>query len=72
MGFRTSPISELVLENVFVPDRNIIGKPGGGAPVFAESMDWERALLGACHLGSMQRLLEGRSAIPAAESRLGS
>jgi alkylation response protein AidB-like acyl-CoA dehydrogenase len=59
MGLRTSPISELVLEDVFVPDGNIVGKVGGGAPVFAESMDWERALLGACHLGSMQRLLEG-------------
>ena len=59
MGLRTSPISELVLEDVFVPDGNIVGNVGGGAPVFAESMDWERALLGACHLGSMQRLLEG-------------
>jgi alkylation response protein AidB-like acyl-CoA dehydrogenase len=59
MGLRTSPISELVLDDVFVPDGNVIGKPGGGGPVFAESMDWERALLGACHLGTMQRLLEG-------------
>src|SRR5688572_19580325 len=46
MGLRTSPISELVLDDVFVPDRNVIGRPGGGGPVFAESMDWERALLG--------------------------
>jgi len=59
MGLRTSPISELVLDQVFVPEANIIGKVGGGGPIFAESMDWERALLGACHLGSMQRLLEG-------------
>ena len=59
MGLRTSPISELVLDDVFVPDENVIGKPGGGGPVFAESMDWERALLGACHLGTMQRVLEG-------------
>lgn len=59
MGTRTSPISELVLDNVLVPRRNIIGKAGGGGPIFAESMDWERALLGACHIGSMQRLLEG-------------
>jgi alkylation response protein AidB-like acyl-CoA dehydrogenase len=59
MGLRTSPMSELVLEDVFVPDGNIVGNVGGGAPVFAESMDWERALLAACHLGSMQRLLEG-------------
>jgi alkylation response protein AidB-like acyl-CoA dehydrogenase len=59
MGLRTSPISELVLDDVFVPDENVIGRPGGGGPVFAESMDWERALLGACHLGTMQRVLEG-------------
>jgi alkylation response protein AidB-like acyl-CoA dehydrogenase len=59
MGLRTSPISELVLDNVFVPEQNVIGRVGGGGPIFAESMDWERALLGACHLGSMQRLLEG-------------
>ena len=58
MGLRTSPISELVLDNVFVPDQNVIGRLGGGGPVFAESMDWERALLGACHIGAMQRLLE--------------
>jgi alkylation response protein AidB-like acyl-CoA dehydrogenase len=59
MGLRTSPISELVFDNVFVPERNVIGKSGGGGPVFAQSMDWERALLGACHVGAMQRLLEG-------------
>lgn len=59
MGLRTSPISELVLDSVFVPAQNVIGRPGGGGPVFAESMDWERALLGACHIGAMQRLLEG-------------
>jgi L-prolyl-PCP dehydrogenase len=59
MGTRTSPISELLLDGVFVPEQNVIGKPGGGGPVFAESMDWERALLGACHVGAMQRLLEG-------------
>src|SRR5262249_26558212 len=41
MGLRTSPISELLIDNVFVPEQNVIGRPGGGGPVFAESMDWE-------------------------------
>src|SRR3546814_14910420 len=59
MGLRTSPIGELLFEDVYVPEGNVIGRAGGGAPVFAESMDWERALLVACHVGSMQRLLEG-------------
>lgn len=59
MGLRSSPIGELLFDDVFVPEENVIGRVGGGAPVFAESMDWERALLGACHVGTMQRILEG-------------
>lgn len=58
MGLRTSPISELLFNNVFVPHDRVLGAVGGGAPLFTESMDWERALLVACHLGTMQRLLE--------------
>jgi alkylation response protein AidB-like acyl-CoA dehydrogenase len=58
MGTRTSPISELILDDVYVPESEVVGKLGGGGPIFAESMDWERALLGACHVGAMHRLLE--------------
>jgi alkylation response protein AidB-like acyl-CoA dehydrogenase len=58
LGLRTSPISEMVYDNVFVPREDVLGPVGGGAPIFAQSMDWERALLGASHLGTMQRLLE--------------
>jgi alkylation response protein AidB-like acyl-CoA dehydrogenase len=58
MGLRTCSIGELVLEDVFVPEENVLGGVGGGAPIFAQSMDWERALLVATHVGKMQRLLE--------------
>jgi alkylation response protein AidB-like acyl-CoA dehydrogenase len=58
LGLRTSPISEMVYDNVFVSREDVLGQVGGGAPIFAQSMDWERALLGASHLGTMQRLLE--------------
>jgi alkylation response protein AidB-like acyl-CoA dehydrogenase len=58
LGLRTSPISEMVYEDVFVAREDVLGPVGGGAPIFAQSMDWERALLGASHLGTMQRLLE--------------
>jgi alkylation response protein AidB-like acyl-CoA dehydrogenase len=58
LGLRTSPISEVVLQDVVVPQEAVLGKVGGGAPIFAQSMDWERALLGATHLGTMQRLLD--------------
>jgi len=31
---------------------------GGGSSIFTQSMDWERACLGATHVGTMRRLLE--------------
>jgi alkylation response protein AidB-like acyl-CoA dehydrogenase len=58
MGLRTSSISELVLEDVYVPDEAVIGQVGGGPTLFSQSMDWERVCIAATHLGTMQRLLE--------------
>lgn len=57
MGLRTCPIGELVFENTFVKDEDIIGKPGGGGVVFNHSMEWERICLVAAHVGTMQRIL---------------
>ena len=57
-GLRTVPFGEIVFEDCFVPVQNVVGKPGGGGQIFAESMDWERGLLGAIHVGTMQRLME--------------
>lgn len=59
MGLRSCPIGELVLEDVRVGDDAVLGGIGAGATVFSQSMDWERALLGATHVGTMERLLEG-------------
>lgn len=58
LGLRTSPVGELVFEEAWVPDANVLGAVGGGAAVFATAMDWERCLLVACHVGTMERLLE--------------
>jgi alkylation response protein AidB-like acyl-CoA dehydrogenase len=58
MGLRTSPIGEVVLDDVWVPAENVLGGVGAGATAFVQSMDWERTLIGACHVGLMQRLLE--------------
>lgn len=58
MGLRTSPIGELVYEEVFVPAEAVLGKVGAGATHFTHSMDWERACLVAGHLGVMERLLK--------------
>ena len=58
LGLRTCPIGELVLEDAWVPASAVLGGVGGGATIFTQSMDWERACLGASHLGTMRRLLE--------------
>jgi hypothetical protein len=58
MGLRTSPMGELIFDNVFVPSEAVLGGIGGGAGVFTHSMDWERICLFASHVGAMQRLLE--------------
>lgn len=67
MGLQNCPIGELVFENVYVPAESVIGNVGGGAAIFSESMDWERACLVAAHVGTMQWLLE--QAIEYARSR---
>ncbi len=58
MGVRTVWMGDIDLRDVFAEATAIIGNVGSGGPIFARSMEWERICLGACHLGTMQRLLE--------------
>lgn len=67
MGLRSAPLSELIFDNVRVSHEAVIGGVGAGGPIFNESMEWERSCLVACHVGTMQRLLE--EAISHAQTR---
>lgn len=58
MGLRTSPIGELILDDVRASAGAVLGPVGAGATLFTQAMDWERVCLFASHLGTMQRLLE--------------
>lgn len=58
MGLRSSPIGEVVLEDVLVPEEARLGGEGAGAMMFTQSMEWERVCIAATHVGTMQRLLE--------------
>jgi alkylation response protein AidB-like acyl-CoA dehydrogenase len=58
MGLRTSPIGELVFEDVLVPAEAVLGGIGAGSTLFTQAMDWERICLFASHIGTMERLLE--------------
>jgi alkylation response protein AidB-like acyl-CoA dehydrogenase len=55
MGLRTSPISEVVLDNCKVPACRVLGRERLGMTIFNESMLWERILMGAYHVGAMEQ-----------------
>lgn len=58
MGLRTSPMAELIFEDCFIPDENLLGSVGSGAKIFTGSMEWERSSILASHIGAMERQLE--------------
>jgi alkylation response protein AidB-like acyl-CoA dehydrogenase len=58
MGLRTSPIGEIVLDEVRVPAGQRLGREGAGMVLFQESMEYERALIFASHLGAMNRIYQ--------------
>ena len=58
MGMRGSPTAELVLNDCFVPDSNVMGPLNGGVGVLMSGLDYERAVLSGIGLGIMQACLE--------------
>lgn len=58
MGLRSCLMADLLFENVDAGPETLLGREGAGAMLFNESMLWERSLLSAVHVGTMQRLLE--------------
>ncbi|KAA1469368.1 acyl-CoA dehydrogenase NM domain-like protein [Dentipellis sp. KUC8613] len=53
-GMRGSDTCELVFENCFVPEENVLGRIGGGAAVLMSGLDLERLVLSGGPLGLMQ------------------
>lgn len=58
LGMRGSNTGELVFEDVFVPDANILGELNRGVRVLMEGLDIERLVLSAGPLGIMQACLD--------------
>ena len=58
MGMRGSPTAELVFDDCFVPDENVMGPAGGGVGVLMSGLDYERAVLSGIQLGIMQACLD--------------
>ncbi|WP_091739134.1 acyl-CoA dehydrogenase family protein [Phenylobacterium immobile] len=58
MGMRGSDTGELVFEDCFVPDANVLGPVNGGAGVLMSGLDYERTVLAGGPLGIMQACLD--------------
>ncbi len=58
MGLRTSLMSEVAFEDCRVPGDAVIGRVGSGSFVFNHSMEWERLMIMASALGSMEHWLD--------------
>ncbi|GAM82253.1 hypothetical protein ANO11243_002320 [Dothideomycetidae sp. 11243] len=58
LGMRGSNTGELVFEDVFVPEENILGQINKGVRVLMEGLDLERLVLSAGPLGLMQAALD--------------
>jgi alkylation response protein AidB-like acyl-CoA dehydrogenase len=55
MGLRTSPIGEVVLKECTLGRDRLLGRERLGMMVFNHSMTWERIIMGAYHVGAMER-----------------
>jgi len=58
LGMRGSDTGELVLDNVAVPEENILGALNGGVNVLMGGLDYERLILAAGPVGIMQSCLD--------------
>ena len=58
MGMRGSPTAELVFDDCFVPEENVVGPTNGGVGVLMSGLDYERAVLAGIGLGIMQACLD--------------
>jgi alkylation response protein AidB-like acyl-CoA dehydrogenase len=58
MGLRTSPMAEIILQDCFVPEGNLLGPIGGGTSIFTNSMGWERSSILGSQIGAMEYQLE--------------
>ena len=58
LGMRGSPTAELVFDDCFVADAQVMGPLGGGVKVLMSGLDYERVVLSGIQLGIMQACLD--------------
>jgi alkylation response protein AidB-like acyl-CoA dehydrogenase len=57
MGWKTSPTRELIFNNCFIPEKNLLGEIGKGFKLAATALDRGRFTIGAIAVGLAERAL---------------
>ncbi|RYD59693.1 MAG: acyl-CoA dehydrogenase [Sphingomonadales bacterium] len=68
LGMRSSPTGEVFMDNVRVPESQILGRVGNGFRMLMDSLDAERVLVGASTIGLAQACLD--QAVAYADERM--
>ncbi|WP_238651981.1 acyl-CoA dehydrogenase family protein [Paenibacillus piscarius] len=55
MGLRTSPMSEVLLNQTRLPPHRLLGRERQGMGIFFKAMLWERIIVSAYHVGAMEQ-----------------
>lgn len=71
MGLRTSPLSEVVLNDVRPGPEALLGRERLGMMVFNHSMMWERIIMAAYHTGAMEQQYQFVKSYAGARSQFG-
>ena len=58
LGMRGSDTCELVFEDCFVSEDNVVGKVGQGAEILMSGLDYERVVLSGVSIGIMQAVMD--------------
>jgi len=58
LGMRGSNTCELLFDDCFVPDENVLGQPGRGVNILMSGLDYERAVLAGGPIGIMQACMD--------------
>ena len=58
LGMRGSDTCELVFEDCFVSDENVVGEVGQGAEILMSGLDYERVVLSGISVGIMQAVMD--------------
>ena len=57
MGLQSCDLSDLFFDSIEISAASLLDKEGSGPYIFNYSMNWERALISAIHIGQMRRML---------------